>query len=280
MATSGSTDFILNRDQILQVTLEKVRAVRVGGTPSTAMIASASTELNLIVKRLQKKGVRLWKQEFVQHTFTASSEVTGTDSEIYTCIKDHTSSTATKPITGANWTSFWVKRGTTGGVWADVTSYTSIGQFSLAADTITIEKAWMRRDGYDHPISIKGMGYYAELVEKTADGLPDNLYVNLLTSPEVYLDRHPDNTDDVLHYFRTAMIEDFDATDDDPDFPVDWIQPLIKLLVAAICGTYDIPIKERYLMIREAKDVLEEALGDDTEDVEHEFVEPLYPPRQ
>jgi len=53
------------------------------------------------------------------------SEVTGTDALIYTCIRDHTSTAADRPITGSNWRFYWTQAGGTGGGWVVTTAYDS-----------------------------------------------------------------------------------------------------------------------------------------------------------
>jgi hypothetical protein len=45
-------------------------------------------------------------------------EVTGTDSNTYTCIEPHIAADANRPITGANWSTYWKLAGTTGGTWS------------------------------------------------------------------------------------------------------------------------------------------------------------------
>jgi hypothetical protein len=50
-------------------------------------------------------------------------EVTGTDSNIYTCKKGHVASTDSRPITGGSWTTYWTLAGTAGGTWVDETEY-------------------------------------------------------------------------------------------------------------------------------------------------------------
>jgi hypothetical protein len=51
------------------------------------------------------------------------SEVTGTDSNIYTCIDNHSSTNDDKPITGANYALKWTQAGSIGGVWEVSTAY-------------------------------------------------------------------------------------------------------------------------------------------------------------
>lgn len=51
------------------------------------------------------------------------SEVTGSDALNYSCIRSHTSATANKPVTGANWRLFWEQTGSSGAAWVVDTAY-------------------------------------------------------------------------------------------------------------------------------------------------------------
>ena len=57
--------------------------------------------------------------------FISDDVVEGTDSNFYVCIKDHTSTTDDKPITGANYATYWLQDTalSAGGTWAESTAY-------------------------------------------------------------------------------------------------------------------------------------------------------------
>lgn len=48
-----------------------------------------------------------------------ADEVIGTDTLNYTCIKGHTSNSDNKPITGPDWTDYWVQAGSSGVAWVN-----------------------------------------------------------------------------------------------------------------------------------------------------------------
>lgn len=50
MATSGSTDFSLSRDNLIKMAFQRLGVVAVGGTPSSAQVTEAALLLNAIVK--------------------------------------------------------------------------------------------------------------------------------------------------------------------------------------------------------------------------------------
>lgn len=68
MATSNSTDWSLNRDQVITGALRKLAVLPSGGTPTAAQVSDASDALNAIVKAFQADGMPLWK--IASQTFT------------------------------------------------------------------------------------------------------------------------------------------------------------------------------------------------------------------
>jgi hypothetical protein len=78
MATSGSTDWSLNRDQVITSALRKLAVLPSGQSPSTAMTSDASDALNALVKAFQADGMPLWKissQSFTVVSGTSSYTV-------------------------------------------------------------------------------------------------------------------------------------------------------------------------------------------------------------
>lgn len=61
MALSGSTDWSLNRDQVITGALRKLAVLPSGGTPTTQQINDASEALNALVKAFHADGMPLWK---------------------------------------------------------------------------------------------------------------------------------------------------------------------------------------------------------------------------
>jgi hypothetical protein len=61
MATSNSTDWKMNRDQVIKGALRKLAVLPSGGTPTTAQVNDASDALNALIKTFQADGMPLWK---------------------------------------------------------------------------------------------------------------------------------------------------------------------------------------------------------------------------
>jgi hypothetical protein len=60
MSTSGSTDFNINRDQLIAGALRLCGAVAQGETPTAAQVTEASEALNMLIKAWQADGMPLW----------------------------------------------------------------------------------------------------------------------------------------------------------------------------------------------------------------------------
>jgi len=273
MATSGSADWTRTRNQIATAALRKVGACAQGDSPTNDQLTEAIEALNLVVKELQNDGVRLWTVEWKVATFTASTEVTGTDSNIYTCIRSHTSADANKPVTGAQWTVYWILRGSTGGTWSADQSYTSVNEVLVDTDTVSIEQAFIRDEtGYDHQVEIIGRHQYFDIINKGDTGRPQALFFDHLLSNAIYLWPHVDDTDDVLHYHRVRLLEDFDAAANTPDAPVRWIGVMVWKTAVELAPEYGLPVQERDWLERKAEMSLKRVKRGDKEVIDRPFV--------
>jgi len=268
LATSGSFDWNLTGAEIVSRALRIIGVVPQGDSPSATQSSEGLTALNSMIKSWQSDGANLWNIEWKTQSLTASSEVTGTDSAIYTCIKKHTGVAATnKPITGTNWTDFWIAGGATGGTWA-TSAYTAIGNISLTdTEILGVVEAFIRDTNInDSKIRLITREEYFDKSNKGDTGTPTELYFEkkLLTN-EIYLDPQPDTSTDVLHYSAITRIEDFDSGTDDPEFDTKWIEPLAFNLAYKLSFEYSIALPERQFIRGEAAALKQAAMQDGNE---------------
>jgi hypothetical protein len=238
MATSGSTDWQMTRNEIIDAALRRCGVLAQGENATASQLTEGIETLNRMVKSWQTFNIFLWTIEWKQKTFSAPDEVTGTDGSVYTCILGHTSASATKPITGANWSSFWVKRGDTGGVWTTATAYATPADFDTDSDIIDIQKAFIRDGEKDYPVELVSKPKFMELSDKNDESRPLVLFFDKQLTSHIYLYPHPDDTTDVLHYQAVRRLEDFDNADDNADFPVQWIEALVSGLAYKLSLEY------------------------------------------
>lgn len=263
---------MLLKEEIIQEALELLGVLELSGTADSAKVASCERSLNLLMKNLQAVGVRLWTIEETTKTFTASSEVTGSDAKIYTCIKSHTSATNNKPVTGANWTTYWAQRGITGGTWVTATAYSAIGEFTVAEDTIGIDSPFVRQGTTDVPIKRIGYAQYMEVSEKGQTGTPAYLVFDRQILPRVILSPQPDNVSDVLHYLRTRRLEDYD----DSTVPDTWEKTISWLLAADVAGKFSLPLQKILYIENKAREMYKLAKANDRELTDEEMIKPCY----
>ena len=72
MATSGSFDFVLDRDDIITEALQQVGAIADGETPSSDQLTSCSRTLNMVMKAWQADGMQLYRKKEYTITLVAS----------------------------------------------------------------------------------------------------------------------------------------------------------------------------------------------------------------
>jgi hypothetical protein len=276
MATSGSSDWTLTRDSIIKQILDILGVIAEGADPTAEQISTVSRALNQYIKYLQVvHHIKIWKLESATKTFSAASEVTGTDSNIYTCTKSHTSSADNKPVTGDDWTSYWTKKGSTGGVWATSTAYTSTGDFTDSDDVIGIETAFLRKNDNDREIEVIGRKEYARIPNKNDFGDPNVIWFDNKYSPTIFVHPLVEDTDDVvIHYEKILRIEDFDAAGNTPDFPVEWIAPIVWQVAHDVSFIYKQPIAEQREIKRKADEYLASILNSTQEQAEYLRISP------
>lgn len=277
MATSGSYDFTATRDQIINRALRLLGVVSQGDVASAEQIKEGSEALNAMVKFWQTEKIYLWSTEWKTKTFSASDEATGTDGKVYTCILSHTSADANKPVTGANYSTYWVQRGSTGGVWVSATSYSAIGDFELDNDTIDVVQAFLRNGDSDTPVELRTIAEYFALASKGAEGKPSAMSLHKTLPPmKAYLHYQPDSTDYVLHYLQVRALEDFDQGANTPDFPARWIDPLVFGLAAELGPEYGAPADRQKYLDSKAEELRRRARTGDEETFSGLFARPSW----
>lgn len=274
MSTSGSFDWTLTRDGIIQQAFEDIGVISENETPSPEKLALGSRRLNAIVKQLQHDHVHLWTLEQAQQTFTPSDGVTNGETT-YRCILSHTSAADNEPGVGGNWTTFWFPDVSANSpvAWVTATDYSSVGDFTVAEDTIGIQHVFLRENSADYPVEVITREDYSNILTKYDEGKAYKLVFDRQITPRCYLYYQPDNFDHVLHYTRVRKLEDFDSGQNNFDGPVSWLPLLIKMLAHNLCGVYSIPWQERGILKSEVKELLKQAKQFDSEDSDGDFIE-------
>lgn len=277
MSVSSTSDFIMTRNEIIYSVLRKITGDRSGWDAEE--VENAAQALNLVVKSLQNYAVLLWTTEWTTKTLTASSEILGSDGLNYTCRRSHTSASENKPITGADWSSYWEQTGTDGVAWGTATAYTAIGEITLATDTIGIQAAFRRNSDNtnDNPIEIIPWLDYVKIYDKnqTGDPLKVAFKRDINGIARGYLWPQPDNTDFVIHLETVRRLKDFDADSDNPDFPSRWYEYLIYQTAYRLAPEYNVNSQKRKDLKDDATECFLLARKQEFEKADNDFVEPI-----
>lgn len=246
MSSSGSYDFNLTRTQLVSKILRLVRVYE----PTDEETNQAIEALQLIIKEIGPRLFPFWTIDSVDKTLTASDEATGDDAEIYTCIFSHTSAATDEPITGANYSSRWRKRGSTGSVWALATPYANIGEFEPGTNVLAITGMYVRRAGTDTPIEVISKAEYDAIDDKYIDGVPavayfERVHKSNVITPTVRMWPIPASADYVIHYSAWLQLEDMDAAANNLDFLQSWVRTLAYMTAADLCDEHSLPLGER-----------------------------------
>lgn len=275
MAVSGTYTFNATRAEVIAKALRLVRAVDQRGVPTAEQTTNAVFALNAMIKSWRSDGIFLWTMDEVVQSLTASTIVTGTDALIYECIKNHTSAAVNRPVSGADYTSYWqLSTSTIPAVWATGQSYTGIGNYSLVTEIIGIEEEgiFFRRSGIDNIIKLIPRAEYMSLTSKYTAGLPNQMYFSRENGvSQIFLYPIPDSTSGVLHFIAIKKVMDAGATGDNLDFTEEWIDAIAFNLAYRLSSEYDFPINERGWLKKEALELRDKARSGDNEQMSIQF---------
>mgnify|MGYP003331710735 FL=1 len=226
MATSGSTNFSVTRDQLISGALRLCGVIAEGETATTEQINNGAEALNMLVKRLYADGMPLWamKQYSVPLTSGTSAYNIGVGLTVDTAkplrivqaFNHNTSSNLDIPMR-------IVTRD----------EYNRLGDKTTTGTPIQI---------FYEPLNTYGVLHLFPTPDSTAQ-----------TSQQI-----------TIVYQRP--FEDFDASTDEPDFPQEWFEPLKYLLATRLAGEYQTPLTVRQQLTMEATAIKEAALSMGTEE--------------
>lgn len=267
MATSGSTDYTVTRDQIIKRCLRILGVVEQGQDPTAAQTSEAARALNDLVKSWQKDETNLWAMDWRTYVPPVSDTILGTDGTNYRCIRSHTSATSNRPVTGNDWSTFWYDDASAANTtWADATAFNSAGDMDVSDDVLGIHVCYQRDNGVDNECTLIGRDSYMEISTKYLESeLIDKVMFDVKLTPKVYFYPQPDEPENVFHYLAILKLEDFDNSTDNPYFPAHFYNALTWNLAAQLSSEYSLAIQERNYIDSKAEFYKREAKADDTE---------------
>jgi len=242
--------------------------------------ADARMALNGVIQGLINEGAGMWKREWIIQSFNPLSKVVGSDGSNYYCLKPHTATSNTQPVTGDDYQTYWDNGESTLTAWVSGASYTSSNQFTYTNDIIDIEKMFVRDSGYDYIVDKISLDDFFALGSKSSftTTMPTNFAVeNKLNSSIVHLYPLPIvDTDVKIHMLVTKRIYDTDTTGEHVDLPVEFLESLTYLLASRLADEYHLDLSERGYLINKAEELKRRAMGKESRDFSSSFVSPNF----
>lgn len=136
--------------------------------------------------------------------------------------------------------------------------------YDAPTGTIALLEMFVRRDGLDTPIFPMGRDEYANIPDKTEEGLPNRYYFDRSrTTPTITLWPVPENSTDTIYFYRMRSLQDVGVASNTLDIPPRWHEALASGLAAKLAVKYAVdrigPLKG------EAKSRFDEAKQEDRE---------------
>lgn len=275
MATSGSIDYIVDRDAIITEALEQLGVLGEGDSPTAAQLSSSARTLNMMIKAWQGEGSNLFtlqrtyfllQKDTREYTLTASgAHFTNTlvRTEVKTAASSGASAIDVDSITGISdadnigvelddgtlqWTTVnGAPSGDTVTLTASLTDDVSVDATvyvytSKANRPIRIDQALVRDgDDYDNTVDIIARPDYFSLSDKTSTGEVTQIFYDpQVAAPMLHVWPTPNDVDHYLVAWTVRTIEDFDAASDDADYPQEWYMAIALNLAVALSNKYGI----------------------------------------
>lgn len=305
MATSGSIDFSLTRDNVIQDALELCEVIIPGATPDAAHVTTVARTLNMMLKHWQSLHINLFAVQKVylflnqdQHEYSissASSMAESTTSFVATAINNTAgyaagiTSIVVDSITGISTTNkIGVEQSDGSMHWTTVNGAPSGSTIVLtAATTVTISDnalvyAYTTRAGrfrkvleaYRHdagdntetPVTIISKKDYWEQASKASDGPVASIYYDpQITTGKLWVWPEVDNAVDYLILHVERTLEDLDAASNDLDFPQEWYLPIVYGVAYLSSPKFHVPMGRINMLRSIAEQSLNDAMDGDTE---------------
>lgn len=305
MTVSGSTNFALNRDQIIGSAFRKIGAFASGEVPDAQSVQDASDALNAMVKHWESIGIHLWTETegtlWLQPgqsryglgggaTDHATTKASWTQTTLASAAANGSSTIVVTAATGFaasyyvgvlldDGSLFWstesgAPAGTTITLAAPLTDSAAAGNQVFVYQTQIERPLRMpaaRRlaiiGGIETPLNpMLSRLDYQSLPNKTATGIPTQLFYDpQLVTAYAYVWPAPVDSLSAINFTYYRSIQDFDTAANTPDLPQEWIRTIVWNLAAELAIEYDCPPKRFQILAMQAAQFLDDVKGWDHE---------------
>ncbi len=273
MATSGSTNFALTRNQIITDAFTVLGVLGAEDTLSSADLAYGNRVFDQMIKQLQADGIGIWAKTEATLFLTdgvASYQLGGSNPAKASNTVVETTSTASAAL-GAGTIAVTSVTGMTAldniGIVLDSgviqwTTITSIASLTITLGAVLtgavasgnrvytyttaisrpfdITQARLRNStDFDRLLKPVAREYYFSIPNKTTESTPTLYhYAPQLNNATLYLWPTPDSVNLRVKFTYTRTLEDMDSSTDNPDFPQEWLLALGYNLAVFLAPAY------------------------------------------
>lgn len=276
MATSGSTNYIVTRNDIITEALELLGVKDLGEAIDANHVTSCARSLEMMIKHWQVNGISLWKTKDL-YVFLVKDQqyydlgpsgdhatISKVKTEVSTAAASGASTVLVDSITGITsgdnigieldggdlqWTTVnGAPSGSTITLTAALTDDVSVDANVFTYTTITSRPLYISEMGnriYDDssaaelPLKLVAGSRYKAITDKTTTGAANTIYYDpQMTDGRLFVWPVADNVKDYLILTAKMPVEDFDAAANNPDFPQEWYFALSWNLAAFVAPKF------------------------------------------
>jgi len=310
MATSGSSDFTVTRDQIITKAYRKIGAIRGTTTPGDGMMQDGAFALNALVKHWQGRGIHVWTvteatlfPQPSQITYSLSSAVASdhaTETYVTTALSAAAALSATTisvdsitDLTSGDYIGVLLDSGsihwtTINGAPSGSTVTLTVGLTDSAAlgtkvyaytnkiirPLKVVDARWEDAStGLESPgISMIARLDYQRLPNKSATGAVSTAFYDpQLNAGKLHLWHVPNPFEGFINFTWYRPIQDFDAAGNTPDLPQEWIQTLVYNLADLLGDDHEVDSETYGRIQNRAASLLDDMEGWDREEESMRF---------
>lgn len=149
-----------------------------------------------------------------------------------------------------------------------VTLTSAVATISCSTDTLDVLDAVVRRNNTDLMMVRMGYGEYLDIPRKTQQGRPTQYFVNRQReNPLIYVWPAPENSTDILVYWKMRFVQDAGKLSNDPDMPRRFFPALVAGLAyyLALNRGMQFPTDRLGILKAEYEEQLQHATEEDRE---------------
>jgi hypothetical protein len=301
LATSASVNYTINRDRMLALSLMMSGELASGETMSASQAADTNDLLNMMLKSMQKVGLKLWLRRkatvfLKKNTVSYSLNSTGAHAAYAytrTTIKVNAVAaattidiTSTSGMTAGDFIGFELNDGTS--YWTTVatvvdpdtiiipapglTSAADVGNYVYFFTTkidrpLRVLQAVVRDSSdQDTTVDLISQQDYFDLSSKTTIGTVNQIHYDpQMNAGVLYVWPSPDDVTSTLELIVERPIEDMDSALNDFDVPQEWYEPILYGLAERAAIFFHVNEKIAIMLSKKADIYLKDAMDADVE---------------